>query len=217
MAIHIAASLDYQGKPPTRKQRQLIEDRLVVWLEAGWSMDGLAVILDIAGQGVRHAPTVYALRLDPEQMPAPESAVPATARGGVRGPVPSAAELDALTAEQFFGGQPAGAATTWGEASSRAARRMAAGAALEGTDDRVAGWRAVGAQLAAREAHRPYRNPQDDSVYDEPWTYSTPPKPPWCGNPECNETDRMRDGLDASGLPFVYECPDCHPNRAQAA
>lgn len=199
-AIHVAASLDYEGKPPTRKQRTVIEDRLLVWLEAGWSMEGLVVILDIAGQQVRHAPTVYALRLDPAEMPAPEPLpAPALSRGGARGRVPSAEEYASLTVEEalFGSARPKAPAKSWAEASANVRQRMA------------------GVGGGARE-HQPFRNPVDDSVYDEPF-WPTPPKPPWCGDPDCSETDRMREVEDAAGFKFAKQCPACHPDRASAA
>lgn len=40
---------------------------------------------------------------------------------------------------------------------------------------------------------------------------------PRCGDLGCNETDRMRDGMGVDGLPNVYPCPECHPDRARAA
>ncbi len=76
--------------------------------------------------------------------------------------------------------------------------------------------RMTGAGSAAG-GHTPFRNYDDDSVYDEPWTVPAAPKPPWCGDPDCSETDRMREVEDAAGFKFAKRCEKCHPDRARAA
>jgi hypothetical protein len=80
-------------------------------------------------------------------------------------------------------------------------------------------WERAMARARARDAadtgYQPFRNPPNQDVYDEP--FPDPSRPPWCGDLDCNETDRMRDGEDDTGLPFVYRCPKCHPDAARAA
>lgn len=47
---------------------------------------------------------------------------------------------------------------------------------------------------------------------------TTPPppraaeKPPWCGDPDCDEITRTRDVENERGLRASAPCPDCHPN-----
>ncbi|MFA0844396.1 hypothetical protein [Streptomyces rochei] len=36
-------------------------------------------------------------------------------------------------------------------------------------------------------------------------------KPPYCGDPDCDEITRMRQHEDDNGLRALYPCPDCHP------
>lgn len=36
-------------------------------------------------------------------------------------------------------------------------------------------------------------------------------KPPFCGDPDCDEITRMRQHEDDNGLRSLYPCPDCHP------
>ncbi|MET9073917.1 hypothetical protein ABZX95_17455 [Streptomyces sp. NPDC004232] len=40
---------------------------------------------------------------------------------------------------------------------------------------------------------------------------SSPEKPPYCGDPDCDEITRMRQHEDDNGLRSLYPCPDCHP------
>jgi hypothetical protein len=42
-------------------------------------------------------------------------------------------------------------------------------------------------------------------------------KPPYCGDPDCDEQTRLRQREDADGLRSVYPCPDCHPSRKDTA
>lgn len=42
-------------------------------------------------------------------------------------------------------------------------------------------------------------------------------KPPYCGDPDCDEISRMRQSEDANGLRSVRPCPDCHPSRKETA
>lgn len=36
-------------------------------------------------------------------------------------------------------------------------------------------------------------------------------RPPYCGDPDCDEITRMRQHEDDNGLRSLYPCPDCHP------
>jgi hypothetical protein len=201
LAIEITAALDYRGKPPGKRLRQTIEDRLTATLAVGWSVYGLAVLLDISGQDVDYPAAVYAHRLDPAELPPTEPvSAPQPFRGGARGPMPSGADYANLTLEDVLGGgrrDPADGGM-WERAMGRAQARMA------------------GVGAGTRE-HRPYSNPTDDSVYDEPWTIPAPLRPPWCGEPDCSEVDRMREVEDANGFKFAKQCEKCHPDRPRAA
>lgn len=177
-AIEVVAALDYRGKVPDRRLRQTIEDRLTAALTAGWSLDGLAIYLDLGDAPVQSPAAVYAHRLRPDVLP-----------------------------EAAPGGEPAEPpAGEWQEATARARERLA-GSGGTGTDDRVAGWGAVARQLGARE-HKPYTN----DAWTRPATEAEAAKYPWCGDPECSETDRMRDSVGPGGLPNVSQCHKCHPN-----
>jgi hypothetical protein len=217
IAEHITASLDYCDQVPDKQQQAKVTTALLAALEKGWSMRGLARYLLLDGYRPDNPVAFYLSKLSPKKLPDMEPAESSAApfRGGVRGPMPTAAEYEALTVDTaLFGDRPAAPAETWAEASANARRRMAGVGARSGTDATVAGWDAVKRELAG---HKPYSNPEDDSVYDEPWTVPAPSRPPWCGDPGCNETDRMRDGVGGDGLPHVYRCPLCHPDRARAA
>jgi hypothetical protein len=216
LATHITDQLDYRGAHPTKTQQQQIRDRLLAALTAGWSMGGLAVYLHLGDAPVRSAAAVYAHRLSPEQLPAPgPSPAPPAARGGVRGPVLTGAEVEA-----------------WEDAAARAASRLDAGyrpfecppasaysnhgfGTGAGTDARVAGHVALTRELARREAqaHTPYSN----DTWSRPATPAEAARVPWCGHTDCNETDRMRDVEDADGFKAVTQCPDCHPAVAWPA
>lgn len=226
LATHITEHLDYLGKPPKARQRQAIEDGLVLFLEAGWTIEDLAIHLDITGQVIRYAPAVYLDRLNPVELRGqrPSLSLPASPAGGsIRGPVASAAEFEAATVDSVFG--PARQDTAdggmWERAMDRARQRMGAGGPPGGPDANMAAHFALRDQLAAQEArkgsHTPFRNYTDQSVYDEPFPMPAASLPPWCGHWDCNETDRMRNGVGDDGLPHVYRCPKCHPDRRRDA
>jgi hypothetical protein len=42
-------------------------------------------------------------------------------------------------------------------------------------------------------------------------------KPPYCGDPDCDEITRFRQREDGNGLRSVYPCPQCHPSRKESA
>lgn len=42
-------------------------------------------------------------------------------------------------------------------------------------------------------------------------------KPPYCGDPDCDEITRLRQREDGNGLRSVYPCPACHPSRKESA
>ncbi|MFF7130027.1 hypothetical protein [Streptomyces sp. NPDC008240] len=41
---------------------------------------------------------------------------------------------------------------------------------------------------------------------------TTGTKPPYCGDPDCDEVSRMRETEDDRGLRRLHPCPTCHPN-----
>jgi hypothetical protein len=42
-------------------------------------------------------------------------------------------------------------------------------------------------------------------------------RPPYCGDPDCDEITRMRQREDDNGLRSLYPCPNCHPSRKDTA
>lgn len=212
MARHIAASLDYRGQTPDRRQRKTIEDRLVAALEGGWTLEGLAVYLHLGNYRPDSVAAFYMAKLHPDRLP-PAAPLPAPARaaGGIRGHLPDAAAIEGLTLDDVFG--PARRDTAdgglWERAAARARARMAGAGARGGTDDRVAGWGQVARDLAAREPHRPYS--------DDPWHAPADPVEataiPWCGELECDPVMRLRDVEIDGGLKVSAPCEKCHPKR----
>jgi len=204
-AEEIASALDYRGKTPDKRQRRTIADRLTAALASGWTVDGLALYLDLGTAAVDSPAAVYAHRLKPEVLPDAEPLpAPPAARGGVRGRMPTAEEYANLTVEDILGAgrQEAPAGGMWEQATARARARMGGG-----TDSTVAGWAAVAADLGRREPHRPYTN--------DVWT--TPANPteaagiPWCGDVECEPIGRMRERIDSNGYKTDHPCTKCHP------
>ncbi|MGQ4343521.1 helix-turn-helix domain-containing protein [Streptomyces sp. SAS_275] len=44
-----------------------------------------------------------------------------------------------------------------------------------------------------------------------------PTRPPYCGDPDCDEITRLREHEDDNGLRSLYPCPACHPSRKDKA
>lgn len=42
-------------------------------------------------------------------------------------------------------------------------------------------------------------------------------KPPYCGDPDCDEITRLREHEDDNGIRSLYPCPACHPSRKETA
>lgn len=175
-AIHITASLDYCDQVPDKQQQAQVTTAVLAALEKGWSMRGLARYLFLDGYRPDNPVAFYLSKLSPKKLPGMEPAEPSVvpSRGGARGRVASAEEVNAVTLDSLFG-------------------------------------RAQGS------AHRPFQNYADQSVYDEPWTTPAPVRPPWCGELECCETDRMREVEDDKGFKFAKPCHKCHPDCARVA
>lgn len=205
-AEEIASALDYRGKIPDKRQRKTIADRLTAALTSGWTVDGLAFYLDLGTADVDSPAAVYAHRLKPGVLPDAEP-IPASlpARGGVRGQLPTADEIGALTIEDVLGTgrQDTAAGGIWERATARARERMGGG----GTDSTLAGWAALSRDLARREPHRPY----SDDVWTTPATPAEAAKIPHCGDPDCDEISRMKDCDVGNGLKAVSPCGKCHP------
>lgn len=211
-AAHIAAALDYLGHVPDKRQLEKVTAAVLGALTAGWSAQGLAVYLNLGTYRPDNPVAFYLSKLSPAKLP-PPGALPAPRKPPAAGHRPFQCPPDSA----YGGGFGTGV----------------------GTDAKVAGWAALTRQLAAREqqqGYQPFRNPVDQDVYDEPWPMSTADKrvaqaaalaaqlqaedaadlPPWCGNYDCDPVTRTRDGRDDNGLPFVYPCVVCHPERAAA-
>lgn len=188
----IAASLDYLGHVPDKQQLERITTAILAALEAGWSARGLAVYLHLGTYRPDNPVAFYLSKLSPAKLPAAEP--PPAGKPPATGHRPFACPPDS----EYGGG--------FGAAG--------------GTDATVAGWGEVARQLAAREqqGYQPFRNPIDQDVYDQPfWPDQPAPRPPWCGDPECNETDRTREVEDAQGFKYAQKCHRCHPDTARAA
>lgn len=55
------------------------------------------------------------------------------------------------------------------------------------------------------------------STKPRPSSESSTAKPPYCGDPDCDEITRLRQREDGNGLRSVYPCPECHPSRKDSA
>lgn len=105
-AEQITSALDYRGQPPTRQQQTQITDRLLAALEAGWSVEQLAIYLNLGDAAVRSPVAVYAHRLAPEQLPAPPLLpVPHARRGGSRADALPAGAYTGLTVNSVLFGE----------------------------------------------------------------------------------------------------------------
>jgi hypothetical protein len=201
IAEEITAVLDYRGTIPDKRQRQTIVGRLAAAIDAGWTIGGLAVYLDLGDAPVQSPAAVYAHRLHPDRLPDPETpTAPAAAAGGIRGPALTAADYEGLTLQDVLGErQPVpddgSVAAQWQQASQRAAARLAGVGGRSGTDGRMDGWDDIKHQLIG---YQPYSN--------DPWRTPADPaeaaKIPWCKHWDCDEKTRLRDG---------QVCPECHP------
>lgn len=205
-AQEITTALDYRGKQPDKRQRALITDRLVAALDSGWSVDGLALYLELGAAAVDSPAAVYAHRLKPDVIPDAEPVPPQVRRGGARGVQPTAEEYESLTIDDLLGpARPAtGVAAQWQEASRRAQDRLAGSG---GTDSTVAGWAAVSRQLAAKEPHRPYNN----DAWSAPAIAAEIATIPHCEDSVCDPTTRLRDYEGEDGLKYCSPCEKCHP------
>jgi hypothetical protein len=117
IAEHITASLDYQGQVPDKQQQAKVTTALLAALEKGWSMRGLARYLLLDGYRPDNPVAFYLSKLSPKKLPDMEPAESSAApfRGGVRGPMPTAAEYEALTVDTaLFGDRPAAPARNVG-------------------------------------------------------------------------------------------------------
>jgi hypothetical protein len=208
-AEYIAGALDYRGKVPDRQQRQKLTDLLAAALKSGWTMDGLALYLDLGEARVDSPAAVYAHRLHPDRLPAAEPVpAPLVAAGGVRGPVSSAAEIESATLEDVFGtGQPA-VVGAWEAAEARARQRLAVGV-RGGTDGRMDGWDEVARKLGG---HQSYSN----DAWSAPAIAAEAAKIPWCGDVECEPGGRLREHIDEKGFKTDHPCEKCHPRMQWA-
>lgn len=191
IAEHITASLDYQDQVPDKQQLQALTAALVAVLEKGWTIQVLAPYLRLGSYRPGNPVAFYLAKLTknlPDTVPTPPAAA---ARGGVRGPMPTAEDYAGTTLDSLFGLAP---------------QSLAGVGAQGGTDGTVAAWMDLSRNLA-KQGHQPYSN--------DSWTAPADPfaaaSIPWCGELECDEKSRMRDGVDHNGLPFVYQCEKCHP------
>jgi hypothetical protein len=195
IAEHITAHLDYRGKPPDKRQRQTILDRLTAAIDSGWSVDGLAYYLDLGSAQVDSPAAVYAHRLRPDILPDAEPLPAAAGLSGIRGALPTAADYEAMTVDSVFGPRRRDTADggLWERAMARAQARGGSAGARSGT--------------AVREPYRPYSN----DVWSQPADPAEAARVPHCGDWDCDPRSRMRDGIDSAGLPCVSQCEKCHP------
>jgi hypothetical protein len=209
IAEEITAALDYRGKPPDKRQRKTIADRLTAALDGGWSVDGLAFYLDLGTAPVDSPAAVYAHRLKPGILPDAAPVPAPRLSGGVRDPLPTSEEYANLTIDDVLGtGRPAGG--MWEQATARARQRTGSGhrpfecppasaytgrgfGTGGGTDERVLAHAALTAQLRAAEA-------------------AEAALPPYCGDWDCDPRTRLRDQDVGRGLKASIHCPKCHPS-----
>jgi hypothetical protein len=186
IAEQIAAALDYCGQVPDKQQQEKLTAALVAALEKGWTVRGLARYLSLGNFRPDNPVAFYLAKLTTKlpDMPAEES--PA-AGGGIRGPVASAAEFEAVTVESFYG-------------------------LPGGTDANMAAHFALRDQLAAQEARKGAHRPYSNDVWSRPATPAETVGIPWCGDVECEPIGRMREVVDDNGLKRDEQCPKCHPN-----
>lgn len=217
-AEEITAALDYRGRPPDKRQRQTITDRLTAALDDGWTLDALAVHLDLGTAPVNYAAGVYMHRLQPENLDdARATLLSARPSGGTRGAMPTAEDYESATLESVLGdGKPAGGA--WEQATERARQRTGGYRPFEcppasaytdrgfgdGTDGRVAGWMDLSRKLPG---HKPYTN----DAWSEPADPAAAAKIPHCGDWDCDPRTRLRDHDEGNGLKSSTLCPKCHP------
>ena len=76
----LVAALDYRGRPPGNRQRAKLLTLVAAALAAGWSEQDLKTYLDLGGAAVNSAAAVYVHRLDPGELPNPETFREATRR-----------------------------------------------------------------------------------------------------------------------------------------
>ena len=55
------------------------------------------------------------------------------------------------------------------------------------------------------------------STKPRPGARKSAERPPYCGDPDCDEITRMRQHEDDNGLRSLYPCPQCHPSRKDTA
>ena len=210
-AEEVAAALDYRGKSPDRRLRQTITDRLTAALEVGWTLDGLALYLDLGDAAVGSPAAVYAHRLKPGVIPDPEPVEhQPRSHAGVWADLPTADEINALTIEDVLGTGRPNAGSAWEQATARARSRLATGPVRGGADDRVAGWAALSRQLAGpgrQMSHRPYSN----EAWNTPATAAELARIAHCGDLECDPVTRLRDVDQGNGLKASTWCEKCHP------
>lgn len=76
----LVAALDYRGRAPGNKQRAKLLNLVAAALAAGWSEQDLKTYLNLGGAAVNSAAAVYVHRLDPGELPDPQSFREATRR-----------------------------------------------------------------------------------------------------------------------------------------
>lgn len=171
------AALDYRGKPPGQTRRAKLCTRVVAAFKAGWTEQTLADYLDVSNDpSVRNPAAVYDHRLKGDELPEPPTPLVAAGRSQLPPPCAECFDTYREAAEKNLrlrvrDGKPCPDCHPgseeyrsrhafedaddgmWGRAMARARARNASGNWQgTGTDDRVAGWMALAADLTEREA-----------------------------------------------------------------
>ncbi|MFF7331525.1 hypothetical protein [Streptomyces sp. NPDC008150] len=167
--------LDYRGKAPGKKQRQQLVERTAAALADGWSDNGLMRYLDISDDpSVRTAVGLYLHRLDPEHLPeagqAQAAAVGLPPHCGHPDCDPASRRRETEDANGLRSLHPCPDC----HPSCVPSDRSRAEPVLPG-DKNFYGWMQLAEQFSepqpqiAANGYQPYRNPTDQSVYDEPF------------------------------------------------
>lgn len=162
------ATLDFRGKAPSKQQRKQIGQRVMVAFTDGWSERGLARYLDISDDpAVRSAAALYLHRLGEEQLPDAGEAEAVAAW------LPPPCDACAWTPGADT--DPSVRTDSWGAPCPHChPAKVGASDVLPG-DRNVQGWLALANNpsdkgpkpMVTTGGFQPYRDPIDQSVYDE--------------------------------------------------
>jgi hypothetical protein len=183
----LAASLDYRGTAPKKKQHQQLITRLAAALSAGWSERDLKTYLDLRGAAVRDAAAVYVSRLAEDELP------------------------DAERFRAVQGQAAAGGAVLPGD--QNVADWMALSRDLKGADGGL--WDRAAGRATQRMGYQPSNPNAVWEREAERERLGLPPsgadRVAYCGDPDCDPISRTYTVEDKDGLKSAHKCRQCHP------